>query len=117
MPATPSMTPCPRCRNPVVYQTPQCRTCGYLFVGPATDDATMRALLPVGRRPLALIAGYVGLLSFLVLPSPLALLLGILAVRDLNKHPGSHGMGRAIFAIVAGTLGTLALVAILLSGA
>jgi hypothetical protein len=33
------------------------------------------------------------------------------AVRDINKHPGSHGMGRAIFGIVMGVLGVLATVA------
>jgi hypothetical protein len=110
------MQPCRRCQRPVVFQTPQCPHCGLIFAGmPGGDDATMRALLPVGRTALSIIAGYVGLLSFLVVPAPLALVLGILAVRDLNKHPGKHGMGRAIFAIVMGALGTLALIAILLT--
>lgn len=108
--APPAMNPCPRCRTLIPYRTPRCLHCGMVFAGVDTDDATIRALLPVGRRPLALVAGYVGLLSFLLLPSPLAILMGVLAVRDLNRHPGSHGMGRAVFAIVAGALGTLTMI-------
>jgi hypothetical protein len=112
---TPPMQPCRRCKQPVVFQTPQCPHCGLVFAGlPGQDDATMRALLPVGRTPLSIIAGYVGLLSFLVVPAPLALILGILAVLDLRKQPGKHGMGRAVFAIVMGVLGTIALVALAL---
>jgi len=93
-----------------VYQTPQCPHCGLVFAG--TNDATMRALLPVGRTALSIIAGYVGLFAFFIIPAPLALILGIAAVLDLKKRPDKHGMGRAIFAIVMGTLGTIALIAI-----
>jgi hypothetical protein len=76
------------------------------------DDAGMRALLPVGRTALSIIAGYVGLLCLvLFFLGPIALLLGILAIVDLKKKPGSHGMGRAVFAIVMGTLGTAATIA------
>lgn len=116
MASTPSMQPCRRCQRPVVYQTPQCPHCGLWFVAaPGTPDAAMRALLPVGRTPLSIVAGYLGLLAFLVVPAPLALILGIVAVRDLQQQPGKHGMGRAVFAIVMGALGTLALLALALS--
>ena len=74
------------------------------------DDAGMRLLLPVGRSPLAIIAGYLGLISVLIVPAPFALLLGILAVLDMRRHPEKHGMGRAIFGIVMGGLGTVLLV-------
>lgn len=109
------MQPCRRCQRPVVFQTPQCPHCGLVFAGSSGDDATMRALLPVGRTPLSIIAGYVGLLSFLVVPAPLALILGIVAVVDLKRQPGKHGLGRAIFAIVMGGLGTVALIALALT--
>jgi hypothetical protein len=69
----------------------------------------MRALLPVGRTPLSIVAGYVGLTSLLCLPAPLALAIGIWAVVDLKKKPGMHGMGRAVFGIVMGGLGTATL--------
>jgi predicted acyltransferase len=78
------------------------------------DNAAVRMLLPVGRSGLAIAAGYAGLFAFLVVPAPLALLLGILAVRDLKKNPKKHGMGRAVFGIITGALGTGLLVWLLL---
>lgn len=40
---------------------------------------------------------------------------GILAVRDIGRHPDKHGMGRAVFGIIMGALGTIALLAIIWS--
>jgi hypothetical protein len=68
------------------------------------DDAAIRMLLPVGRSGWAIAAGYLGLISLLAFPAPFALLTGILAIRDMKKHPEKHGMGRAIFGIVMGVL-------------
>jgi hypothetical protein len=67
----------------------------------------MRLLLPVGRSGWAIAAGYLGLISVLCIPAPLALLAGILAIRDMRRNPKLHGMGRAVFGIVMGTLGTI----------
>ena len=78
------------------------------------DDPMMRVLLPVGRSPWAIIAGYMGLFSFLVLPAPLALVTGLLAIRDIRKNPHHHGLGRAIFGLVMGVLGTVFLAFIFL---
>ncbi len=69
----------------------------------------MRMLLPVGRSWLAIVAGYLGLVSVLMCPAPIALAFGILAIRDIRKHPEKHGMGRAIFGVVMGVLGTIPL--------
>jgi hypothetical protein len=80
---------------------------------PIGDDAGMRLLLPVGRSGWAIAAGYLGLISVLLFPAPLAVLCGILAIRDMHKHPDRHGMGRAIFGLVLGGLGTILLVAML----
>lgn len=112
------MRPCPRCQRPVVYMTPQCPHCGVVFasLGAMGHDAGMRMLLPVGRTGLSMAAGYVGLGAMLIFPlAPVAIVLGILAVRDLQRRPGTHGMGRAIFAIVIGALVSLAVAAILLT--
>jgi hypothetical protein len=79
------------------------------------DSAAMRMLLPVGRSGLAIAAGYAGLFAFLILPAPIALVLGILAVIDLRKNPEKHGMGRAVFGLVIGALGTALLVFVALS--
>ncbi len=73
------------------------------------DDPMMRMLLPVGRSGWALAAGYLGLLSVLGIFAPVALIVGIVAVRDIQQHPEKHGLGRAWFGIVMGVLGSLAL--------
>lgn len=78
------------------------------------NDAGMRMLLPVGRSLWAIASGYLALFSLLLIPAPLALITGILAVLDIKKNPGKHGMGRAIFGIVIGALGTCLLLFLLL---
>ena len=76
---------------------------------PMGDDPMLRALLPVGRSGWAIAAGYLGLFSILLVPAPFALLSGVLAIRNIRRNPKLHGMGRAIFGIVAGALGSLLL--------
>ena len=56
----------------------------------------------------AIAAGYVGLFAVLCFPAPIALILGIIALRTCNKR-SLKGSGRAIFAIVMGGLFLLAL--------
>jgi hypothetical protein len=74
-------------------------------------------LLPVRRSGWAIAAGYLGLLTLLPCFAPFAIITGILAIRDIKKNPGSHGMGRAIFGIVMGVLALLAVVvAMILAG-
>ena len=72
-------------------------------------------LLPVGRSAWAIAAGYLGLFAVLLLPAPIALIISIVAIRDLKRHPDKHGLGRAIFGLVMGGLGT-ALLAIMAIG-
>jgi hypothetical protein len=75
----------------------------------------MRLLLPVGRSGLAIAAGYFGLFAVLGIPAPVALVLGILAIRDIKQNPKKHGMGRAVFAVVMGALGTAVLAILLIA--
>jgi hypothetical protein len=101
----------------------RCVKCGTVIQGEAAarpqaapppdvgDSAGMRLLLPVGRSGWAIAAGYAGLFAITGIAAPVALILGIVAVWDIKAHPGKHGMGRAIFGIVAGGLIT-ALIAI-----
>jgi hypothetical protein len=70
------------------------------------DDPAMRLILPVGTSAWAIAAGYLALFSVLCLPSPLALLCGIMAIREMRRDPTKHGMGRAIFGILMGGIGT-----------
>ena len=72
-------------------------------------------LLPVGRSGWAIACGYLGLLSFLLFPAPLAIITGIIAIVDLKKHPNKHGWGRTVFGLITGTLGLLFLLHIVAS--
>ena len=74
----------------------------------------MRLIIPIGLSGWAIVAGYLGLFAVLLVPAPFALLTGILAIRDIKRHPDKHGMGRAIFGIVMGGLGTLGLLAMII---
>jgi hypothetical protein len=107
---------CRQCGAPNADGIAQCVKCGAVLTPPLPrtgdigQDAGMRMLLPVGRSPWAIAAGYAGLFAFIIFPAPLALVLGIMAIIDIKKHPDRHGMGRAIFGLVAGILGTIFLV-------
>lgn len=68
------------------------------------DDPTMRMLLPVGRSPRAVISGYLGLISVLLIPAPFAIWTGFLAKREMKRDPKLHGMGRAVFGIIMGSI-------------
>ena len=74
------------------------------------DSAAARWMLPVGRSGWAIAAGYAGLFALLLIPAPIALVLGIGAVLDIRRNPKKRGMGRAVFGILTGTLGTGVLV-------
>lgn len=114
---------CPSCGAPNDDNNYRCERCAELIQpgavkvssSDAGDNAVLRALLPVGRSGLAIAAGYAGLFSLVIVPAPLALLLGVLAVRDLKRNPKKHGMGRAIFGIAMGVLGTGAMLVMLIS--
>lgn len=74
------------------------------------DDVGMRLLLPVGRSGWAIAAGYAGLFALAILPAPIALILGLIGWRDIRRSRRTaepkHGMGRVIFALITGGLGT-----------
>lgn len=77
---------------------------------PSTDfssDPTTRWLVPVGRPASAIAAGYLGLLSPIPFVGPFALIVGVVALRILKKHPEATGAGRAWFGVVMGALFTL----------
>ncbi len=107
---------CPKCGVPTQDAARICGQCGFHLEGPCTttpafeDNAGVRMLIPVGRSFWAILAGYFALFSILIFPAPLALLFGIIAIIDIRKNPEKHGMGRAVFGIVAGGLFTLLLV-------
>lgn len=101
----------------------QCTQCGFhlhdirppKYVAAHDESEVMRMILPVGRSLWAILSGYLGLISILLLPAPFALITGILAVRDIREHSNKHGMGRAVFGIVMGGLGTTVLVVLIIA--
>ncbi len=80
------------------------------------QNAGLRMVLPVGRSGWAIAAGYLGLFGLIIVPAPLALIISLIAIHDIRKHRHDpsprHGMGRAVFGLVVGVLGTTALILI-----
>lgn len=103
---------CSKCGSPNQDNHVRCIKCGNLLRGQSDmgDSAAMRMLLPVGRSGLAIAAGYAGLFGLLVFPASFALILGLLAIRDIKQNPEKHGMGRAVFGTLVGAIGTVVLV-------
>lgn len=104
---------CPQCGAANAVAAVKCGACGADLRPPVPqstplgEDAGMRMLLPVGRSGWAIAAGYAGLFAFIPFFAPIALILGVAAIIHLRKHPELHGMGRAVFGLVVGILGTL----------
>lgn len=90
----------------------------HVYAPPRVDPSSSGApnvehwILPVGRSGWAIAAGYAGLFALLLYPAPIALLLGIIAIVHLQKNPEKRGMGRAVFGLVAGVLGSALLLLI-----
>ena len=110
--------PCHECGQENSANHERCTRCGAELHSDPDDDvavdysADIRMLVPVGRSGLAIVAGYLGLFSLALFPAPFAIVTGILAVQDIQKHPEKHGLGRAYFGIVMGVLGTLGMAVI-----
>lgn len=79
------------------------------------DNAATRLLLPIKVSSLAFIAGYLGLFALVLVPAPLALVVGLAAIADLKRHPEMRGMGRAVFAVFMGAVGSAGLLYTLLT--
>ena len=71
----------------------------------ANDDA-LAYIVPINTSVWAIFASYAGLLALAGIFAPLALLLGIIALWDVKKHPEKKGKGRAVFAVVMGAVFT-----------
>lgn len=95
----------PQQYNPNPYQPGQFPT-----AAPQENNLAVRMLIPIDRSIWAIAAGYLGLLSLCALPAPLAILCGVMGLREIKRNPKVHGAGRCYFGIVMGTLGSLLLV-------
>ncbi|VTR77465.1 DUF2510 domain-containing protein [Cellulomonas hominis] len=82
--------------------------------GPGPREA-LHWVLPVGRSWQSIVAGYVGLLGLGIwVLGPFAIWFGLWALRRAST--GGHGRGRAVFGIVAGTVGTALMVLTVVTG-
>lgn len=75
---------------------------------PAIPDQDLSYIIPTGQTSgLALVAGYIGIVGCFMAPiGPIAIALGIFALRDLKRNPQKNGKGRAVTGIVLGSIGT-----------
>ena len=106
-----AMVYCRGCGKQIHETAIACPQCGAQQGLAATSSGeAMKYLLPVGRSGWAIAAGYLGLCSILILPAPFAIACGVLALRDIAKHPGRLGKPRAIFGIAMGCVGLLEIV-------
>ncbi|HSO32748.1 MAG TPA: GYF domain-containing protein [Labilithrix sp.] len=75
----------------------------------------LQYIVPTGRTSRSsMAAGYLGIFGLFFFPLGVAaVVLGIVGIRDLKKHPEKNGWGRAITGIVLGGLTTVGLVFLL----
>ena len=102
---------CMKCGTEVSDKTVLCGKCGASCTLTASGDPVIRMLMPIGRSGWAIAAGYLALFSLLIFPAPFALAAGIIALKDIKKHPEKHGRGRAWFGVVMGAVFSLLLLA------
>ena len=84
--------------------------------GTSQSDAAMRMLLPVDRSGYAIAAGYLGLVSILLVFAPFELIFGILGIRDVRNNSEKNGMVSAVFGIVMGAIFSILLLISILTG-
>lgn len=75
------------------------------------DNAAVRMLLPVGRSGWAIAAGYSGIVGLTLLLAPIALIISSIAFfilkRSKKKGAPLRGMGRVIFGLIVGVVGSI----------
>lgn len=71
-------------------------------------SAVDRFIVPGGRPASAIAAGYLGLFSLLPFFGIFAIIVSLVAFRDLKQNPRLHGRGRAWFGLVMGIVTTVA---------
>ena len=81
---------------------------------PSAPNGCLAMVIPIGRSGWAILAGYLGLVSVLLLPAPFAIWCGILAIRDIKQNPTKLGLVRAWFGIIAGSFMMLCTIILIL---
>lgn len=106
---------CPACGAENLDSTSVCHHCGGAMpiIGDAALDS-LAGLIPVRTSLWAIAAGYLGLFSLILFPGPLAVIVSIIAIVDLKRHPELRGHVRVIVGLLLGVPATVLLFLVLL---
>ncbi|MBY0524142.1 MAG: hypothetical protein K2R98_12125 [Gemmataceae bacterium] len=112
---------CPFCGKRIQATSHKCMYCGAFLEAAEgrsiefpSDELHARKgnwWLPADQSRWAVAAGYLGVLALVpylgLAFGLLAVMCGVMALRDLNRHPALRGQGRAYLGLVLGGLGSL----------
>ncbi|MDX8383055.1 MAG: DUF4190 domain-containing protein [Ghiorsea sp.] len=101
---------CKECGKEINDKAVICVHCGETTAGKkdtSQSDSAMRILLPVGRSSYAVAAGYLAFFSWVPIIGQLAIICGVLGIREIKSDKEKHGMGRAWFGIILGAIFTI----------
>lgn len=107
---------CTKCGTELPNDSKVCFRCGTQLSQEINieDLSDLHYLIPVNTSIYCIIAGYLGLFSVLLIFAPLAILFGILGIKDVKKKK-THGIVRAYFALIMGVTFTIILLAVIIS--
>ena len=77
-------------------------------------EEELHLVLPMGTPISAIIAGYLGLVSVLILPAPFAVVMGFVGLRQIKKGGKRYGKARCWVGIILGGIVTIGVVAIMI---